>query len=143
MTDHDTTTDTDRVRELYRTIYEEQAFDSVPEYYASDAVRHGGFQGELTGVEQLQGYLQAALGGLSDIEITEQHCLASGDIVVFDFDMSATHTGELLGVPATGNRFTITNAALFRLVDGKVVDEWPRTDRLGLLQGIDLVELPF
>lgn len=143
MTDHDTTADTDRVRDLYRTIYEEQTFETVPEYYAADAVRHGGFQGELTGVEELQRYLQAALGGLSDIEITERRCLASERIVVFDFDMTATHTGELLGVPATGNRFTITNAALFRLADGKVVDEWPRTDRLGLLQGIELVDLPF
>lgn len=143
MTDHDTTADTDRVRDLFRTLYEEQAFDAVPEYYAPDAVRHGGFQGELTGVEELQGYLQAALGGLSDIDITERRCLTSEDVVVFDFDMAATHTGELLGVPATGNRFTITNAVLFRLVDGKVVDEWPRTDRLGLLQGIGFVELPF
>jgi len=143
MTDYDTTGDVDRVRDLFRTLYEEQAFEAVPEYYATDAVRHGGFQGELAGVEQLQGYLQAALGGLSDIEITERRSLASDELVVFDFDMTATHTGELLGVPATGNRFTITNTALFRLVDGKVVDEWPRTDRLGLLQGIELVELPF
>jgi hypothetical protein len=28
--------------------------------------------------------------------------------------------------------FRIANAALFRIEDGKVVDEWPRTDMLGL-----------
>jgi hypothetical protein len=33
--------------------------------------------------------------------------------------------------------FRIANAALFRIEDGKVVDEWPRTDMLGLTQGIE------
>lgn len=131
------------VRELYQTLYEEQAFDQVPRFYASDAIRHGGLQGSLEGQEALQGYLQAALGGFSDIEITELHCLAEDDLVVYDFEMAATHSGEMLEIPPTGNRFELTNAALFQIGDGRVQDEWPRTDMLGLLQGIGAVELPF
>lgn len=130
------------MRELYRTLYEEQSFDAVPEFYASDAVRHGGLQGSIEGREALQGYLQAALGGLSDIEVTELHCLAEDDIVAYDFEMAATHPGEMLEVPATGNRFELTNAALFRIENGHVVDEWPRTDMLGLMEGIGVVDLP-
>lgn len=57
--------------------------------------------------------------------------------------MAATHSGELLDVPATGNRFELTNAVLFRIEDGQVVDEWPRTDMLGLMEGIGVVDLPF
>lgn len=131
------------VRELYRTVYEEKAFDAVPEFYAENAVRHGGLQGTLEGREALEGYLRAALGGLSDIEITELHCLAEDDLVAYDFEMAATHSGEMVEIPATGNRFEITNAALFRIDDGQVHDEWPRTDMLGLMQGIGAVELPF
>lgn len=140
---NDTSKRKELVRELYQTIYEGEAFDAVPEYYASDAVRHGGLQGSLEGREAIQGYLRASLGGLSDIEVTELHCLAEDDVVAFDFEMAATHSGELLEVPATGNRFEITNAALFRVEDGQVIDEWPRTDMLGLLRGIGLVDLPF
>lgn len=131
------------VRELYRTLYEEKAFDAVSEFYAGDAVRHGGLQGKLEGRDALEGYLGAALGGLSDIEIAELHCLAEDDLVAFDFEMAATHSGEMLGIPASGNRFEITNAALFRIDDGQVHDEWPRTDMLGLMQGIGAVDLPF
>lgn len=131
------------VRELYRTLYEEKAFDAVPEFYAADAVRHGGLQGNLEGREALGGYLGASLEGLSDIEITELHCLAEEDLVAYDFEMAATHSGELLEIPATGNRFEITNAALFRIDDGHIQDEWPRTDMLGLMQGIGAVDLPF
>lgn len=133
----------EHVRELYRTVYEEKAFDAVSEFYAADAVRHGGLQGKLEGRAALERYLRAALGGLSDIEITELHCLAEGDLVAYDFEMAATHSGELLEVPASGNRFEITNAALFRINDGQVRDEWPRTDMLGLMRGIGAVDLPF
>lgn len=136
------TADKELVRDLYRTLYEEQSFESVPEFYAPDAVRHGGFQGDLEGHEALQGYLQQSLGGLSDIEITELHCIAEDDTVVYDFEMTATHSGEMLGVPATGNQVELTNAVLFHIEDGLVVDEWPRTDLLGLLEDIGLVELP-
>ena len=132
----------EHVREMYRTVYEQQDFEAVPEFYAPGAVRHGGLQGSLEGHEALTGYFQAALGGFSDIEVTELHCVAEDGIVVFDFDMAATHTGEMLGIPPTENRIEITNAALFRVEDGMIHDEWPRTDMLGLMEGLGAVELP-
>ncbi|WP_152040001.1 ester cyclase [Salinigranum salinum] len=143
MSEHHTSGQKDLVRELYRTIYEQKAFDAVPDFYAPDAVRHGGLRGSVEGHEALQGYLAATLGGLSEIEVTELHCLAEDDLIAYDFEMAATHSGELLGVPATGNRIEMTNTAWFRIENGQVTDEWPRTDMLGLVKGLDLVELPF
>lgn len=143
MSEHSTSAQKDLVRDLYRTLYEEKSFDAVPEFYAPGAIRHGGLQGSIEGREALQGYLQAAIGGLSDIEISELHCLAEDDIVAYDFDMTATHSGEMLEIPPTGNRFELTNAVLFRIDDGQVVDEWPRSDMLGLMEGIGVVDLPF
>lgn len=133
----------DVVRDLYRTLYEEKSFDAVSEFYASGAVRHGGLLGTIEGREGLQAYLQGALGGLSDIDVTELRWLAEGDTIAYDFDMTAIHSGELMEVPATGNNIELTNTVWFRLEDGQVVDEWPRTDLLGLLTGIGVVDLPF
>lgn len=67
--EHSTSGHKGLVREPYQTIYEGKSFDAVPEYDASDATRHGGLQGSIEGHEPLQGYLQAALGGFSDIEM--------------------------------------------------------------------------
>lgn len=64
-------------------------------------------------------------------------------MVAYDFEMVATHSGEMLEVPATGNRFELTNDAMFRIGDDLVVDEWQRTDMPSLLQGIGPVDLPF
>lgn len=133
----------DVVRDLYRTLYEEKSFDAVPEFYAPGAVRHGGLQGTIEGHEGLQAYLQGALGGLSDIEVTELRWLAEDDTIAYDFDMTAIHSGELMDVPPTDNHIELTNTVWFRFEDGQVVDEWPRTDLLGLLTGIGVVDLPF
>lgn len=143
MTELGPTEQKEFVRDLYRTIYEEKSFDAVGDFYAPDAVRHGGLQGTIEGREALQAYLQAAIGGLSEIEVTELHCLAEDELLAYDFEMTATHSGELMDVPATGNHIEMTHTVWFRIEDGQVVDEWPRTDLLGLLEGIGVVELPF
>ena len=62
--EHRTTGQRDLVRELYRTIYEQQSFDAVPDFYAPDAVRHGGLRGNVEDHEALQEHLTATLGGL-------------------------------------------------------------------------------
>lgn len=143
MTTHTPSEQKAIVRDLYETLYEDQAFDSVSEFYAPEAVRHGGLQGSIEGRDAMQGYLQAAIGGLSEVSVTELRSLAGDDLVAYDFEMTATHSGEMLGVPATGNRIELTNTVWFRIEDGHVVDEWPRTDMLGLLTDIGVVELPF
>jgi steroid delta-isomerase-like uncharacterized protein len=131
------------VRRLYERLYENADFDAIGEFYAPDAVRHGGLRGDLEGREAIRGYLEATLSGLSDLEVTEHRCVAEDDVVVYDFDMTGTHDGELMGIPATGNRVETTNAAIFRIEDGLVAEEWPRSDVLGLLVGIGAVEAPF
>lgn len=133
----------DTVRDLYRTLYEEKSFDAVSEFYAADAVRHGGLQGAIEGRAGLKAYLQESLGGLSEIEVTELRWLAGDELLAYDFEMTATHSDVMLGVPATGNHIELTNTVWFRFEDGLVADEWPRTDLLGLLTGIGIVELPF
>lgn len=75
--------------------------------------------------------------------MTELHCLAEDGPIAYDFEMAATHSGELLGVPATGNRIEMTNTAWFRIENGRLTDEWPRTDMPGLIEGLDPVELTF
>lgn len=75
--------------------------------------------------------------------MTELRWLAEDDQIAYDFEMTATHSGEMMSVPATGNHIELINTVWFRFEDGKVADEWPRTDLLGLLTNIGIVDLPF
>ena len=46
---------------------------------------------------------------------------------------NATHTGEFNGIPATGKQVGWTEIHIYRLVDGKIAEQWSEIDLLGLL----------
>ncbi|WP_207534494.1 ester cyclase [Desertivirga arenae] len=50
--------------------------------------------------------------------------LAEGDKVVSRKEISATHTGELMGIPATGKTITLKVIDILALENGKICDHW-------------------
>jgi predicted ester cyclase len=48
-----------------------------------------------------------------------------------------THTGDGLGVPATGKTITGTGMEIFRISGGTIPERWAETDFTGLLQQIE------
>jgi predicted ester cyclase len=45
-----------------------------------------------------------------------------------------THTGEFMGIPATGKRITYPGIDILRIAGGKVVDRWGYFDDMGMMQ---------
>jgi steroid delta-isomerase-like uncharacterized protein len=68
--------------------------------------------------------------------------IAEGDKVVARWRAEGTHTGSFQGVPPTGRRASITGITIFRLRDGKIVEEWGESDMLGLLQQVGALPGP-
>jgi predicted SnoaL-like aldol condensation-catalyzing enzyme len=56
------------------------------------------------------------------VEILDQ--VAEGDKVTTRKRISGTHTGELMGIPATGRDVVIDVIDIVRLRDGKYVEHW-------------------
>ena len=79
--------------------------------------------------------------GDADIEIDEE--IAEGDKVVLRWTYSATHQAEYPpGVPPTGKRMTWTGITIYRIVDGKIVEERGEENYLGVLRQLDLIPEP-
>jgi len=68
--------------------------------------------------------------------------IAEGEKVVIRWSFSGTHKGSLLGVPATGKRVTWTGITIYRIVDGKVVEEQGEEDFAGFFRQVGLVREP-
>jgi predicted ester cyclase len=45
-----------------------------------------------------------------------------------------THTGELLGLPATGRRLEVVGVDMVRVRDGRIVEHRGLTDTVGLMR---------
>lgn len=68
--------------------------------------------------------------------------VAEGDTVVTWLTAGGRHTGELLGVPATGKDVSMRGISVFQVVDGKIASRWAVSDLLGLFVQLDAVVPP-
>lgn len=72
--------------------------------------------------EKMQAW--AAAAAISDQDVSARHIVSEGDYVVAHIAFSATHTGELLGIPPTGRRFEFHSMEMWRVQDGKLIEHW-------------------
>jgi predicted ester cyclase len=84
-------------------------------------------------------YRAALPGQLTTID----DLIAEGDEVVVRWTQHAVHAGPLPtpfgNIPPTGKQITVTGMIIFRIVDGKITDEWENWDTLGMLQQLGVV----
>ncbi len=80
--------------------------------------------------------------GLSDLKVEVEDSLCMGERVAMRFRISGTHSGMLMGIAPSGNKVSISATGIFRVVDGKVTDNWVNFDALGLLQQLGALPLP-
>lgn len=97
---------------------------------------------ELHGSAALEELLSTYRSGLPDLKTSIDHLVASGNTVVISITLTGTHTGELLGMPATGKRLKAHGMVRSRLEEGKIIEEWELLDMLGMLQQLGVVSMP-
>jgi predicted ester cyclase len=84
--------------------------------------------------------LRAAMPGLHaaapDLQISALDLIAEGDKVAVRVEASGTHTGEMMGIAATGKRFAMAGIFIRRLAGGKIVQRWDCIDWLAWLRQV-------
>src|SRR5438093_9531370 len=93
----------------------------------------------LRGPAAYKALLTRFLNSFSGNEITVDDLLAEGDLVAVRWTWRGTHMGEFRGIPPTGKQVTTTGITLYRLAEGKVVEERAMEDVLGLLQQLGAI----
>lgn len=94
---------------------------------------------DLAAFEQFEAVFSA---GFSNIRHSLEDIVAEGDRVAFRMTMDATHTGEFMGLPASGKQVSFLGIGIMRIADGKVADYWGSPDRMGLMQQIGALPTP-
>lgn len=97
---------------------------------------------ELRGPEALEDLFTAYRTGLPDLKTSIDELLASGDKVAISITLRGTHSGDVMGIPATGKEVTVHGMVISRLEDGKIIEEWEILDMLGMFQQLGVISLP-
>ncbi len=117
--------------------YNQQNLDLFDDFVAPDFVDHTHQQ---QGLESLKKIFNIAFIGMPDLHETIEDIIAEGDKVWARLTYTGTHIGEWFGLAPTGKRVTTVLFAIYRIVDGKIVEGWFFTDDLTLFKTLGVVE---
>ena len=131
-------------RQFVEQVFNGRDAERAREFFTSDVVWHGGALGTVSGVDTIVPILTGFIGALSEIRAEEQDVIASDDLVAIRLVVSATHTGNMLGVPATGRRVKWDAVDIYRVTeDGKISEQWAFEDLAAILSQVDAISLPW
>ena len=77
---------------------------------------------------------------MPDLRLSADDIIVAGDKIVIRGVARAAHTGPYLGIPATGKHIERPYINIFRVENGKVVEEWSLGDDLGVLRQLGVLK---
>jgi predicted ester cyclase len=113
--------------------------NTVDQVIAANWVNHDGSTQGYEGFRQMTMGFRSAFPGFQ-VEIED--ILAEGDKVACRVRFRGTNSGSFMGIPPTGKAVAVTATGIYRVVDGRVTDNWVNFDMLGLLQQLGVVPAP-
>jgi predicted ester cyclase len=118
--------------------YNHGVADESGEIFAPDFVAHMPGQPPMDRAtfERYVAGVSAGIPGYT-YEINDQ--IAQGDLVVNRLTWRGVHSADLAGVAPTGRSVELRGINMFRVKDGRVIEQWAQLDMLGLLQQIGAV----
>lgn len=119
-------------RRVFDEIYNQGKFEVADEIYAKDFVNHGFSKDVDLTVDQAA--TRAWKSAMPDIHVTVERAFNDGEYVTLIWRAQGTNTGTGNGIPATGKRVAGRGITVWRVVNGKIKEEWSEFDQLRLMQ---------
>ena len=119
------------VRLQHSEIWSKGNLDLIDEVFAPNFVGHFP-AGTVSGRAGMLARVTAHRVAFPDWTEEVEDVIADGDQVVTRFTSRGTNSGEFLGKPPTNNRVEISEVCIYKLTDGKIVEQWVFPDMLSM-----------
>jgi len=124
-------------RRAFEEILSGGRFELAAQLYAKDFINHGIHRN--ASLEEDQAALKGWHQAFSDITIVPEKLIAEEDLVTIYWIARGTNTGAGNGLPATGKKAELAGITIWRIVDGKIKEEWSAFDQLSMMQQLGLL----
>jgi steroid delta-isomerase-like uncharacterized protein len=123
-------------KRAFEELLSKGKFELAEQLYAKDFVNHGIHRDISLDEDQtaLKGWHQA----FPDLAIVPEKLIAEGDLVTIYWIARGTNTGTGNGLPATGKKGELAGITIWRIVNGKIKEEWSAFDQLSMMQQLGL-----
>lgn len=143
-TDAAKTTDTKKVIEGMVDALNDHRIDDIGEFFADDFRWMGNCGcGVKNGLREFQDYWQRPFqAAFSDKVCIDEARLFMGEWAAAFGRQEAIHSGEFFGIPATGKQVSIRYMDFWKVVDGRIKDNWVMVDFPDVLRqlGVDVFD---
>jgi steroid delta-isomerase-like uncharacterized protein len=121
-----------------RRIYEQvnaHDIDGFRAHMADDFVEHEDLPGGVTSRDGVIEWFTMLFSAFPDLKMTPEDVIAGGEKVVARVRLTATHSGDFMGMPATGRPVDIQLIDIMRFEDdGLVHEHWGISDQAAMMQ---------
>lgn len=93
----------------------------------------------MSGIEPAKQLMVAYTSAFPDLQLTTEDMVAEGDRVAIRNTWRGTHQGVFQGLPETGKHVTFTGSDIFRIVGGRIAEQWADLDALGLMRQLGAI----
>lgn len=111
----------------------------IDEIIDDSFVEHQEFPGMEPGKAGLVQFVESTRAGVSGLAIDVISMVAEGDEVWIQSLTKGKHTGDWIGIPATGKEFSFETFDRVKVKNGKAVEHWGVSDDMGLMTQLGLV----
>ncbi len=131
------------VRRFFEEAINGHDLDLFDELCSPDYAWHGGSDpgaiGDVHGIERFKAAVATFFDAFPDLEATILDTVVGGDKVVVRFVERGTHRGTFVGFPATGKPVEFHGIGIYRVADGKLVEEWFIDDSRAIFEQIGAI----
>jgi steroid delta-isomerase-like uncharacterized protein len=129
--------------QAFLRLFNEGDVTVVEDTFAPDMVLHY-LDGnpDLEGREALIGWVLSSRTMWPDLTVTIDEQIAQGNLYAARWTLTGTHSGDVPGIPATGNEVRFQGMLMLRIEDGKIVEWWHADDQLSILIQIGVIPPP-
>jgi steroid delta-isomerase-like uncharacterized protein len=128
------------VHRMNEEVWNKGNLEILDELFSQDFVRHFLPNGSDTkGLDQFRDHISSHRKAFPDWAEDIKLIVAEGNLVATQFTSTGTNDGSFLGNPPTGKQIHINEMSIYRIVDGKIVEQWLIPDLLSLNRQLGLV----
>lgn len=125
-------------RRWFEEVWNKKREPAIDEMLAAGALVHGLSESgeDLAGPEAFRRFYRQFRSGFPDIRVTVDQVIGEGEMTAARFSAYGTHSGDGLGVKATGRPVRVGGMVMVRWKDGKIAEGWNEFDAAGLARQI-------
>jgi len=131
----------DVVKRYWEGKWNERRPEILDELQTTDVKYHSPSM-QMNDLEEYKQVYNMYLSAFQETQITIDELIAEGDKVMSSVTLTGMHKGDLGGIPPTGKSIKATVFTVFRLVDGKIAEEWEVMDELGVMHQLGMELAP-